>query len=681
MKLIRLLFTSGILFFGLLSGWSQTLDFNRVSAEEEFRTGVVAFHNGFYNRAILAFEKSLSFQPDRILTRYWLGNTLFFSGYENSAINEWDNVIRLNPQNTALQAWLETIRFRRGVNPLVLPRDRMLPLSEIPGELGNRLRFQGPSGIRPLPNGGFLATVFASNDVLQISLNGDIIRRFPSSVEGFLGPMDIDQFEQFYYVTEFRADRIAVVNDLGIRQYLIGQRGRGPGQLLGPQFITIDSVGGLYVTEWGNRRVSKFRVGQKSEFLFHIGAGELKRPSGITLAGPQRNTLIVADKELASLFIYDLNGNKLNQINDSRLREAEGIWTDEQGVVWVAAGRRVLLFDVDRNRIEPLDQGWEQGARLNYAIVDQNGHIVVSDILDNTFRLYAPGSSLYSALAVRVQRISTQQYPKVFMEVVVEDRLGRPVVGLESKNFFLKESDLPIREFVVDTAGWAQQKLDVSIVLDRMPFMFTTNHAQQTSDVLRSLVSAFQQSGGVWLYEASEIPVQIENRWTNPGQAAQLAFNPLKQTERGKLDVALRLGGTSLISGVGKRSVVLLTTGNLRIDAFKQYDLIELAQFYRNNLISFHVIKIGQGQLSEDLIYLTQQTGGMVFEGLNFNINQFSEKLRQRLTPNYVIQYNTITPPENGLRYIPVSAEVNVFRKSGRNESGYFAPLNQRVFN
>lgn len=672
-KLFLLLFAAEV--------WTQPLDFNRVSAEEEFRTGVVAFHNGFYNRAIIAFERSLNLRPDQVLTRYWLGNALFFSGFVNSGLNEWDNVLRLTPQNTALQAWVETIRFRRGVGSLVLPRDRMLPLSDFPGEVPNRIRFRGPSGLRPLPNGGFLAAVFTSQDILQISLNGDIIRRFPGSVEGFLGPMDIERYHDNFYITEFRADRIAVVNDFGIRMGLIGERGRGPGQLLGPQYLTIDPYGGLYVSEWGNRRVSKFRTGKESEFLFHIGVGELRRPSGVTLAGKNRDRLLVADKELGAILIYDFNGNKLDRLDDSRLREAEGLWTDPSGLVWVAAGRRVLLFDFEAKRLEPLDQGWEQGARLNYAIKDQNGHVVVSDILDNTFRLYAPGGSLYSALAVRVQRISIQQYPKIFLEVCVEDRAGRPVVGLESKNFYIKESDIPVREFQVDTAGWSQQKTDIAVVLDRLPTMFLGQNAAQGAEYLRSLVAALQNEGGVWILEANETPLQVENRWTNPGQAAQLLLNPLRQTDRGRLDIALRLGGNALLPGIGKRSVILITSGNIRFDTFKQYDLIELAQFYKNNMIAFYVAKVGQGPLAPDLSFLAEDTGGRVIEVDNVLINQLLQELRSRPTPNYVLQYNTITPPENGLRYIPVSVEVNVFRKSGRNESGFFAPLNQRIFN
>ncbi len=672
-------------FFILLSftAHSQNLDFNRVSAEEEFRTGVTAYHNGLFNRAVIAFERSLNFQPDRILTRQWLGNALYSSGFENSALNEWENVLKLQPSNTALSAWMETVKFRRGVGPLVLPRDKIVPLNEILGirTSPSGLRFQGPSGLRPLRDGGFLAAVFSSQDILVINLNGNIQRRFPGSVEGFLGPMDILEHNGGFLVSEFRADRIAVVNFLGVRQALIGSRGRGPGQLLGPQFLTMDDRGALYVSEWGNRRVSKFQTGGTNEFLFHIGSGELVRPSGLTIVGSNRDTLVVADKERGSLVYYDLNGNRTGGLSDSRLREAEGLWTAKDGSVYIGAGRRVLILEPSLERLEPLDPGWEQGAKISFAIQDANGHVVVSDMLDNAFRLYAPGSSLYSALGARVLRVSTDKYPQIFIEVAAEDRMGNPLVGLEEKNFFLTESGLPIRQFRMDTVGWSGTKLNVSVVLDRMPWMFQSSNAQDAAGFLRNFVGALRPDGGVWLSEAEESPVQAQQPWTQPGEAAALALNPIRQTERGRVDQALRQAGTVLLNRMGKREVLYVTTGILIRGAFTQYDLLELAQYYQTNMISFHVVQVGNNPIAEELRYLVEKTRGSILPANNADIAGFLSKARQKATPNYILSYTSVTPPENGLRYIPVSVEVNVFRKSGRNELGYFAPLNQRVFN
>ena len=52
-----------------------------VNAEEEFRWGVKAYNNGFFNKAILSFEKSLSFKPANPKTKEWLGKAYYRSGF------------------------------------------------------------------------------------------------------------------------------------------------------------------------------------------------------------------------------------------------------------------------------------------------------------------------------------------------------------------------------------------------------------------------------------------------------------------------------------------------------------------------------------------------------------------------------------------------------------------------
>ncbi|MEE3411773.1 MAG: hypothetical protein VZQ99_09885, partial [Treponema sp.] len=42
-------------------------------AEEEFRRGVQSYYRGFFNDAIIQFEKALSYLPDEKLILDWLG--------------------------------------------------------------------------------------------------------------------------------------------------------------------------------------------------------------------------------------------------------------------------------------------------------------------------------------------------------------------------------------------------------------------------------------------------------------------------------------------------------------------------------------------------------------------------------------------------------------------------------
>ena len=96
-----------------LSG--QNIDLDAVKANDEFRWGVRAFHNGFYNKAILSLEKSLSLKPTLTLTRQWLGNALYKSGFEEAALKEWRYLIEAEGGNALLEHRLQILTFRRGL--------------------------------------------------------------------------------------------------------------------------------------------------------------------------------------------------------------------------------------------------------------------------------------------------------------------------------------------------------------------------------------------------------------------------------------------------------------------------------------------------------------------------------------------------------------------------------------
>ena len=48
-----------------------------------------------------------------------------------------------------------------------------------------------------------------------------------------------------------------------------------------------------------------------------------------------------------------------------------------------------------------------------------------------------------------------------------------------------------------------------------------------------------------------------------------------------------------------------------------------------------------------------------------------------KTVPLYSFRYTSRSFPEFGQRYIPVEVQVNLVRRSGRDELGYFAPLSQ----
>ncbi len=125
-----------------------------------------------------------------------------------------------------------------------------------------------------------------------------------------------------------------------------------------------------------------------------------------------------------------------------------------------------------------------------------------------------------------------------------------------------------------------------------------------------------------------------------------------------------------------KRAVVFLSLGELQTQDFAQYGVTDLAAYLTNNETSFYVIQLQRTVLPVELGYLVQKTRGAVYsvyaqEGLGALVAH----VRSGAAGTYALSYRSRLPTDFGRAYMPVEAEVRVLSRSGRDETGYFAPL------
>lgn len=674
---LLLLFASGLFW----TGSTQTLDFDQPLSQQEFRNGVVAFHGGLFNKAILAFEKSINYKPDEPLTRFWLGQALYYAGFEEAALNEWSNILKTGMADPVLGAWVEIVRGRRGLSKEILSPDRFVTLYETLGTAvtpeGKPL-FLRPSSVRPLPTGGYVVAGFATGDVLEFNYNGRMVRRFIGGLERFLGPFDVLPLGKEFLVSEYLADRISLVDGLGIRSKVIGTKGRGAGQLLGPQYLASDGQGSFFVTEWGNRRVSKFT--HQGEFLFSFGGplGDfpgLSGPSGIAYLDGR---VYVADRGRKTVEVFDISGNHENTFTSDQLNSPEGLAVDARGRLFLADGKRVFFIRTDSGILEPFDPEWEQGAKVMLSAPDLNGNLLVADFDMSRIRVLTESAQIYSGLVPRIVRIVSDTYPKVYVEVEVEDSFGKPVVGLETSNFIINESRTQVLNIAMDQQPYASKEIEVSVLVDQMPIM--ADYRPQTAEAVTYLGNAMGSRGGMWLYNMSAVPVQDGDKSLSVMKQVQLATDPQAVSPQVRFDLSLRLAASQLIPNIRKKAVFFVTGGGeLSPDAFSQYDLVEMANYLRSNAIRFTVVKVGSHPLAPEVDYLRTATGGDIFDLASPTaLGGIIESLENSQTGKYVLTYQSITPPEFGTRYIPLGVEVKHFKKSGRTELGYFAPRSNR---
>ena len=108
------------------------------------RWGVLAWHRGMFNDAVLAFEKAIGIDPSNARALDWLGRALLKSGYVPEALEAWDRLAASGRATPLLADQLQLVRARAGIAP-DLPVERTYVVSvSLDGAATGRPRIQAP---------------------------------------------------------------------------------------------------------------------------------------------------------------------------------------------------------------------------------------------------------------------------------------------------------------------------------------------------------------------------------------------------------------------------------------------------------------------------------------------------------------------------------------------------------
>jgi len=149
-------------------------------------------------------------------------------------------------------------------------------------------------------------------------------------------------------------------------------------------------------------------------------------------------------------------------------------------------------------------------------------------------------------------------------------------------------------------------------------------------------------------------------------------------TDNAALDLGVRLAANDLVNAEKKRGVIYITAGTVSQNAFTKYSLSDLSAYLNNNAISFSTVLVRQEGMDQEVDYLTESTTGKSYyvyraEGLSPVITD----LIALPSGLYQIKFTSgqANATEYGKRYLPIEVETYLLNRSGKDESGYFAPL------
>ena len=658
---------------GLATGGS---DLNAMRAAEEFRIGIQAFNRFAFNEAIHAFERALAFRPGEALIHDWLGRAYYRSGMESIALSQWRAAIAAYGPHTeaamVLASRIETVSGHRSFLPVADDNVRFVQSGRYPNRSGEHVLYRHPTAVLPQPDGSAWIVAYGSNELVRVGVNGTVLERRRGPLQGFDRPYDIARgLDGRLYVSEYRGGRVSVLYPDGRWQMHIGSRGRGDGQFIGPKNLAIDEHGYLYVVDFGNMRVSKFDP--DGLFIHSFGARGssfhgFRSPTGIAA---RDGRVFVSDSISRRIYVFDHNGAFLEILAEG-LQGPESLRFTSDGMILAVDGSRVILVDPNTAIVRELGVVSGPRSRVVGADIDANGNLLAANFGNEEISLLTRIDDLASGLFVQIDRVNADRFPHVTVDVRVEDRLRRPIVGLQELNFVLTEGGRIVGGQTFYIPAYRSNRADVSVLMERS--LETLGMRDSLAAALRDIDGALGPQGRiVSVVSAGEQPHRERHEGALDAAARGSAAS---FTDAWRFDLGLRLAATDLLPGAPKRSVVYVGSGNLGALAFEHYSLSELAAYMANNNVIFNAVIVGSAPPSPEVRYLASQTGGeALFLFRPEGIGEMIESIAQAPSGLYTLSFTSALPSEFGRAWLPVEVEVYLMERSGRDVAGYFPPL------
>jgi DNA-binding beta-propeller fold protein YncE len=494
-------------------------------------------------------------------------------------------------------------------------------------------------------------------------------------VNGFDRPADIIRLSSGnLLVSESAGDRLAVLTENGSFVKYIGAKGRSNGQMVCPLYLCEDSLGRIYVSDYGNRRVDVFDKDGNGLFFFGGKQGSfkgLKGPTGIAIVG---DSIFVADNVDGCIYVFDKSGNFIEAlVEESTFKKPEAIkkWNDS---LIICDQNKIISVDPNTGSTFDFVRTGNAPSRVTTASPDINENVIATDFTANEVYVMSKTQELVGGLFVQIEQIDASSFPKVNVELRVENRHRQPVVGLQQDNFFFTENKRSVSSLQFVGAASNNRHADISLIIDR-----STSNSVMTLEMetaVQEIATAMNNEGTLRIISAGAIPV-IEYEGS-PSGAINFSLGALKNkvSDNVNLDLAFRLATNDLVNAAKKRSIILLSDGNISKNSFTRYGLNEITSYMNNNSIGFSMIQLNQSSIASELNYIIDNTQGDLYyvfrpEGLKGIIDEIINQ------PYGIYQFSYVSSLQKnfGQSYLPLEIEVFLLNRSGRDETGYFAPL------
>ncbi|WP_193333517.1 tetratricopeptide repeat protein [Borrelia duttonii] len=639
-------------------------------AQEEFKWALNSYNNGLYDDALLSFKRVLSFDPSNLDYHFWIGNVYYRLGHVEEALMEWRNLQSQGYKSAYLRQLISIIEQRRGIslNNEFKNIEKFVQVALLDNSIYKRPNGYQITSLKADQYGGYYAANFVGNEILHFDANNNIHVLVKDGITSIKSPYDVIELDKLLYVTLYSNDEIGIYDKtFGIKKGSIGKKGTEDGELLAPQYITVDERDYIYVSEWGNKRISKFDA--KGSFVLNfgmktVGYAGLLGPTGVTYLN---GNIYVADAPRNSIEVFDTSGNHLYSISTS-FEGIEGLSSDfASNSIIISSKYGVYKYSVSSKTFVKLLKADKIDSKISSSIIDVNNQMVVSDFDNAHIAIYKSDVSVYDSLNVDVRRVIRAGGSKIYVELNISNRNGLPIVGLKSENFAVANERYYIVNPKIAYDINTSNDMNIAIVFDKS-FSMKNYESEQIMSV-NTLIKSRKNKKFSFI-NATNLPLvdNIDSLLSMIHKTNSLGVYDLNDV---KTDVSLKLAGSELMSKSARRAVIYFSDGSLSHSAFSRYSVDTILSYYKNNDIRFYLILFGNSPIESKLQYLVNETGGAIIPFSSYEgVSKVYDLMMKQKTGTYLLEYDYPGPQEpNG--YYNLSVEVNFNQQIGRGEFAY----------
>ena len=640
-------------------------------AKKYFRQGNTYFNNMQYLAAVEYFRKAVKEFPDYYTARDSLARAYKLAGLSAEALKEWENLLEAFPENAAVISNIDNLRFQdvrasqsHGYADYVFHET-------YPASRYKRFVFHKPVDIAVDNDKSVYITSFSEGNLVKLDLNGNGVFSVKTSLNSRL--YGVDYHDNKIAVSDFRNDRIIILNKRGEILTKFGSSGYGEGQFHGPEGLAYNSAGELYVVDSGNSRVQKFddtgrfilQFGKKGEY-----EGELSGPTDLVAF---RDRVYVTDTGNKRIACYDDSGNFVRNISIQDMEYPRGI---------SAMGDTLLLSDEKKglffynpgtestHRFAPSGDARGAPSRLEAVVADRDAYLYCLDHGTESVVLFSPAARQYSNLSVEAASVDVKSFPTVALYVNVRTRDGSPVYGLSADNLLITEDGVPITNLYTNYLKRLLPSVSISLCVDR-----SRNNEAYHNDitwVAEFILKMMRKNDSMKVLNFNKNS-WVGNRFDWSRRRTLRALRAREYGEGKNIGAALYNAVSDLVPRLNRRAVVFITDGSVSEDSFQTYTPANITSYAKAHFIPIYIISFREphGQLKS----IAEETGGAAYRPRQVDgMRSIYSRIKNSEEYRYVLVYPTFKLPNFRGWWSDVKIEVNYKGQKGIEWGGYFVP-------